>query len=402
MQTRIRITIKALLTFVLFLVLLTDTKGQEGTAQKKTWWKGLVIETEGYAGKQIKIYPDYPKNNVSGYYAINTAFKCYGNKPWHSQWRYPQIGVEFLYGYLGNPDVLGSNFSLVPNITIESRDNRKLIADVKIGTGLAWFNKPYDRLKNPDNLIIGSHITDITHLSVNLRKPLGKYFAITGGFSFIHCSNGHYQLPNVGMNTWAFNVGLKYYPFRKPEIIKDTIAKPKIDRRVMVNIRIGFGVHEFGSATKPMGGPKYPIYMLNIFASKRVGKISNLHAGIFLNYYSGFYDYIVNQDFYSKNRRLNSFVLSVFIGHEFIIGRFGLVWQSGINVFNPFQREYFKMTYGTGTTAKMKAWWCNKIGAQFYLMKPENQKRLNIWIGAYIKSNLMTADFVETAVGIRF
>ena len=402
MQNHKKPTAKALLTAFLVLVFVIDVKSQAGTVHNDPWWKGLVIETDGLLGKQVRNFHNYPQNGSSEYFNLNIAVKCFGTRYWHSYWRYPQVGIAFLYGYLGNPDVLGSNFSLLPNLTLESRDHRRIITDVTIGGGLSWFNKPFDRVKNPDNLIIGTHITDIVFLSWNLRKSLGRYFALTGGLSFIHCSDGHYQLPNLGMNTFAFNVGLKYYPYGKPTAFKDSTLRTVIDKRLMWNVRLGYGVHEFGTATQTTGSPKYPVYILNVYASKRVGKISNLHAGIFLSYDAASYDYIYTHGYYKKKQRMNSCVLTVFLGHEFILGRFGLIAQSGINVFNPFRREYLKMTYGIGIQTKIKTWWSNKMGVQFYLLKPENNKRFNIWIGTYIKANFFTADYIESSVGIRF
>lgn len=400
MRTLLLIVIYVFVSYTSFAQ--QDTVNDVGVISVIDRKAGWVFEANGFVGKQIKIYPTYPAYAVSGFAELYAGYQCFGNKSWHTVYNYPQIGVSFMYGYLGNPEVLGNNYSLIPNITFASRDNRKVLVDVRLGTGLSWFDRPYDRLSNPENLIIGSHVTNVTYLTANFRKKITPQFWLWGGASFIHFSNGHYQLPNVGMNHVTLNVGVKVYPYGKPVNRKNALSDPAINKKVLFNVRVGFGVHEFGSATKPLGGPKYPMYVLNAYASKRVGKISNLHAGFFLTYYTGFYDYIVNQNYYSNDRRMKASVLSVFVGHEFMIGRFGLLWQSGINVYNPFQQEYFKMTYGTGNSAKMKTWWCNKIGAQFYLLKPKADQRFNVWLGTYIKSNLMTADFAETALGITF
>ena len=361
--------------------------------------QGWVFEINGLAGKQIKIYPNYPAVGISGFGEVYAGYQCFGTKAWHQSWKFPQIGVSLLYGWLGNEKILGQSIGIVPGITLMSRDDRRVKTDVRLGTGLSWFNRPYDRFQNKENLIIGSHVTNVTFVNVYFRQKISQKFWIYEGLSFIHYSNGHYQLPNVGMNTLTVDVGLKFYPYGKPGLVckRDTLAV--IDHRVKANIRIGFGVNEFGSATKPLGGPKYPVYVMNLYASKRFGKISNLHAGVFITYYSSFYDYIVNNHFYDQGGRMKSMVISPFIGYEMMIGRFGILWQSGLNVYNPFQKEYFKINYGNSTSAQLKRWWCNKVGAQIYLLRTDRIRRCNVWLGAYIKSNLMTADFVETAVG---
>jgi hypothetical protein len=390
------------ITALLLLLTAVCSLAQEEKPEAPSKLKGWVFECAGFAGRQIKIYPDYPKNGINGYFEANVGYKTFGTKPWHADWRYPQYGVAFLYGYLGNPAVLGNNYSLLPYLLLESKDSRKITADVRVGVGLAHFDTRYNRISNPDNIIIGSRFTGIANLSVNLRKRLSSHWALYGGVSFIHCSNGHSHLPNVGMNTVALNAGLRYYPAGKP-LPQTTKSNPAAkDRPVMMNLRFGYGTHEFGSATKPLGGPHYPVYALSVFASKRFGKISNGHAGIFVNYYTGFYDYIRNQNFYDTGQRGKSITASIFVGHEFLIGRFGLVWQSGVNIYNPFQRDYYKLLLGSGTSAMLKTYWCNKIGGQVYLFRPSEVRRFNMWFGIYIKTNLMTADFAESAVGVRF
>lgn len=366
------------------------------------WRQSLVLEASGYGGKQIRIYPGYPDQGVTAYGELSAGYKLNGTRYWHHSWRYPQVFCSFLYGYLGNPRVLGCNYSLMPGIILESSDKRKFPVDVKLGTGLSWCSRPYDAIHNPDNIVIGSHLTNVTMVAVRYRKTLTPSLALMCGAGFVHFSNGHYTLPNVGLNTFTVSLGLQLYPYRRPEVVKASGEEPAVDKRVKANIRLGYGMHAFGSATKPLGGPAYPVWVLNAYASKRVSRISNWQAGIFFTYYGSFYNYITDNDFYAEHRRIRASVLSLFVGHEFLLGRCGLIWQSGVNVYNPFQRKYFSMVYGTSVSTKLKTYWCNKVGVQVYLLHPDRPGRFKPFVGAYIKSNLMTADFVETALGFSF
>ncbi len=393
-----------ILHFLLILALLAGGAGrlQAQDGQPERTRQSLVVEASGYAGKQIRIYPGYPDQGLSGYGEVSLGYKFRGTRHWQTYFRYPQVFCSFLYGYFGNAQVLGSSYGLMPGILLESRNNRRFPVDVKLGTGLSWCNRPYHAITNPDNIVIGSHLTNVTMVAVRYRKTLNSSLALMCGAAFVHFSNAHYQLPNVGLNTLTLSLGLQLYPYRRPLLKSPEGIAPAIDRRVKVNIRAGFGVHAFGSATKPLGGPKYPVWVVNAYASKRVGKISNWQAGVCFTYYSGFYDYITDNDLYDAGRRVRACVASVFIGHEFMVGRVGLLWQSGVNVYNPFQQKYFAMVYGNNTSTKLKTYWCNRVGAQVYLVHPDRGRRFNAWLGAYIKSNLMTADFVETALGVTF
>ncbi len=358
----------------------------------------IVIEEQNHFGKVLKIYPTFPKVDNAFLGEINIGLQTTGKKEWNQLYCYPKIGFAFVYGYLGNNKALGQNFSIIPNLAFETHNQKRWTLETRFGFGLAYFTKYYNAIENQTNNLIGSSITDITFISLDLKYKLTKHITINAGIAGYHCSNGHYQLPNIGANIPCVNFGLSYSPKIIPPFYKhDSITKP--NKKVLLNIMFGYGRHEFGSATKPTGGPKYPVFQGGLYISKRFNKINNFHAGLFFSYYTDYYDFIVNQEFFETNQKLNACVATVFLGHEFIIGKFGLATQCGVNVYTPFLSKLYKVQKNNDLTSVYIA---NKIGIQYYFFEPTLKPRHNIYLGIYLKANFGSADYAQTAIGYTF
>lgn len=361
-----------------------------------------LIESNIYYGKIFNNYPDFPERKNSLFIELGLTYQTDGSRKWHSIYYYPQAGVSLIFGELGNNEVFGQNISILPHLSFTHFRNRMFKLETGIGFGFSYFNRIYDATDNPDNLLIGSAVTNITCGSASLKINISDRMILKGGISFLHFSNGHYQLPNIGLNCPAANLGVKYYLNTKPVIPLREKPEP-YKGNILFNVRLGFGMHEFGVATKPLGGPKYPIYMCTAFVSRRYTRINNVHAGLFIHYYTSFYDYIIDQEMYDSNRSLNSMCLSAFLGHEFLIGRIGLVTQCGFNFYNPFPKDYILLTQDKLDIAEvLENYISNKLGMQYYFSGPSETNRNKLFVGLYIKAKFGVADFVEYAIGYSF
>ncbi|MBI5217657.1 MAG: acyloxyacyl hydrolase [Bacteroidia bacterium] len=350
----------------------------------------------------MKNYPHLPNSDKVLFSEINIAYQTNGNKPWHSHYHYPQVGVSLFYNDLGNKEAFGQNFCVLPNFTFRHGNTAKFFGEIRLGFGLAFFNKKYNIVENPSNLYVGSAITNVSFASYDIARFISSRVALKAGLSVFHFSNGHYQLPNIGMNIPGFNIGVKYYPYKMPEKFLDKRIEG-YDDKIRFTARFGFGWHEFGYSTFPTGGPKYPVYMGTFYVSKRFTAVNNVKLGLFVNYYTSFYDFIVSQEIFKEYQHLKSSVVSVFLGHEFIIGKFGLVAEAGINVFNPFRRKFTRLySDSVDFTTFLKTLSGNKLGVQYYPFSPEKSTKHKLYIGAYIKANLGQADFVEYGIGYTF
>lgn len=359
----------------------------------------LVIQPQIYFGKLVKIYPEFPSSDFINFNELNIAWQTTGNKEWHQLYRYPQIGISFVHGYFDNNRVLGQSISLIPNIAFETNNEKRWSFQTRLGLGLSYFTKYYDVVNNPTNNVIGSSITNITFLSENLNYKLSKSLNINVGIAAFHCSNGHYQLPNLGANLPAINVGISYFPSEIPSFYKhDSIQKRT--KKILFTITAGYGRHEFGTATKATGGPKYPVFQGAFYLSKRFRKISSLQAGLFYTYYSDYYDFIINQEYFDSRPHLKASVITLFLGHEFIIGKIGIVAQCGYNAYTPFQKKFHQLEQKTKDYAFIYI--TNKVGIQYYISDPTKRPKHNLFIGMFIKAHFGVADFAQLSTGYTF
>lgn len=370
--------------------------------------KYRIVEYSGHSGRQLKTYTTLPESRFTLMNELRLAIQTDGSKVWHEQYGYPQVGVSILVGLLGNPDVFGQNISIVPNITFNTRKINNWCFQPTFGMGVSYFFKPNDPINNPDNLMIGSHITNISYANLFLRRKLTSQLYLKTGISYFHFSNGHYKLPNIGMNIPSVTLGLIYHSYSQYPSINGIKPQDKpwdqnSDRSIKLNFRLGIGVQEFGTATGPIGEEKYPVYIISVYLSKRYGKVSNVHMGLNATFYQRFYDYFKENNLYESMEFEKSSVLTFILAHEFLAGHIGFVSQGGINFYSPQHNLYFRLSDRWMTlNSFLKSYVSTKIGVQYYFYDTQKRISNNLSLGLYLKANFGQADFIETSINYTF
>lgn len=390
--------LKIIKAYILILFPLFSIGSNDSLKQKNY----PVLDFYLHGGQIVKNYNSLPDANNTFISEFYFAKATDGNSAWHNHFLYPQIGVSLFLADFGNSKILGQGVSLMPSFIFKHGGISKFYGELKLGFGLGFFTKHYNVNDNPENLYIGSVTTMASFASYDITKSISSKIFFKAGISFFHFSNGHYQLPNIGMNIPCLNIGVKYLPHEMPvKFYSNRITD--FDNRLTYNIRLGFGMHEFGYAAQSAGGTKYPVYTAAIYCAKRITPINNLQAGIFVNYYTSFYDYIISNNVFESDHNLRSAVATIFIGHEFMAGHFGFVAEAGVNIYNPFRKEYAVLTNQKSTVENfLKRWSGNKFGVLYYPINPEKESKNKFHLGVYLKTNFDQADFVEFGFGYAF
>jgi hypothetical protein len=142
---------------------------------------------------------------------INYSIKTDGTKPWQHTWRFPELGVGYLMGGLGNINIFGFSQSLFFFYGIPVVETDTFILKYRLGTGVAYISDKFDTRANYYNIAIGSHFNAHLHFSLLADvKPFDFPLYFSGGFSFNHFSSGSIESPNLGLNQVSVNFGLKY------------------------------------------------------------------------------------------------------------------------------------------------------------------------------------------------
>lgn len=351
-------------------------------------------------GRIIENHPEFPEvKNFSGGIEFRTGIKLNGHKPWHRAYRFADAGLAITYSTIGNEKVLGNYVSVIPEMTIPCKQSSKWKTSVSLGLGVAYFNRPFNRITNRDNIVIGSHFTFCANAAFNAEYALNDNWSFCLRPQIYHASNSHSNLPNVGMNLPALIAGVKY------RVNKTSVKTPDtsnfFDDKIHFTVRGGLAYNQFGGTTGP-GGPYYPIYLVSFLLTKKLSLVNKLQTGIEGWYNTGVYDFIVSQDFYDDNQRQKSYSIAWIAGHEFLMGHVSLVTQGGIYLYHPFYRDRLKRFESYTLKEKLKTIFPARIGLQFYLFDETARLRNNLFIGIYIKTNLGQADFLDSGIGYRF
>ena len=364
-----------------------------------------ALEVTGGVGKVIRNHPDFPEVNspaVNASVSLSKHFK--GQAPWHRYYNYPRVGLSLNGGSLGNKEVLGYYTGLMAEMTFEKRNRNNWFWGPRLSLGAAWFSDPQNEETNPENVVIGSALTFLAGAEVLAGKKLANNFDLIVKAGILHASNSHFQLPNVGLNLPLVSLGIRYHWGEKntADQFRPDTTRPETSKRIRLHLRMGWGFNEFGSSTVPVNGPKYPIILSTIYLSKMYSPVNKVTAGLEGWYNKGTYDFIVSQEFYESRRQAKSFCAAVVLGHEFLMGHFGLITTGGIYLYNPFYKDRLERNEIDGFKDKLKSIIPLRIGVQYYLKNTVTRYKSNLFAGIYIKTNFGQADFLETGIGYMF
>lgn len=347
-----------------------------------------------YSGLVAHNYSKLPSSKPSYIIEISLGQKCYGTKNWHPYYKYPTIYGSIFLGYPGNTEY-GYFVGFSPQLSIVKQINNKLNCNFKAGIGLAYHTNPYNVESNPVNMLVGSHFIAIVNADFSLEYDFNNYNFVGLSVGAIHFSNGHVKLPNIGMNMPVMNIYYKHRIFndKKSDFHFDKFSEIEFDNKIKYFVTYAAGVHEYGSSTKPVNGPKYMVNTVS-FGISRNKNIANKHSfGINLIHYNSFQKFIIDQELNIGNPFLKASAINIFWGHEFLFGDFGFYSEFGLDIYKPFYR-YFVSIYGDKFGAKdiIKSINSNKLGLRYSVINCQNTKLI---LGINLKVNMAQADFVE-------
>lgn len=353
-----------------------------------------------HAGKLVKIHGEYPATTIAGVSELSLLRKCAGNREWHSAQGFPSTGLSLIHVRFGNEDILGQSIGLVPQMRFEKRLARSFFS-IRAGLGIAWFSKPYDAVSNPENLVIGSRLANMTQITLEWNRYIGDHVLIRAGGSFTHCSGAHLTVPNIGANLPAVTIGIAFQPnhFTK-DLFRKRIKIPF--RQTSFGVHLISGFHEFPGTIRPADGPKYIVYGIGVNGSKSWSTRGKASAGVNVHYYTAYADYIKSQELINSKtfNRFDPMNLVLYAGYEWNFGRASFFVQAGINLYDPVLRALNEV-WDLPKHGSLHQYSANKIGYRCYIYRQADTtpKRFNAFLHIAVKSNGGTADFLEFAIG---
>lgn len=192
-------------------MMLAGPAGAQKRFQHQLKSKNLVLEGRVYYGwtldHHIEITPykrHYPAVEISLLKAT------YGRTRWEYMYNYPLIGISYWYSDLGRTRPLGSAHAVFPFIDFPLLRNKGFNIYFRLGVGIGYLTRKYDRYDNFENLAIGSHLNGAVNILFEARWRLGSRLIASTGVSLMHFSNGSIKQPNYGLNMPGVNFAIAY------------------------------------------------------------------------------------------------------------------------------------------------------------------------------------------------
>ncbi len=303
---------------------------------------------------------------------LNYIFRTDGTKTWQQINKYPEIGVCFLHLYLGNPEQLGNVEALYPYLNVRlNKRKRALTLNLRIGVGLAYVTKCFDRIENHKNIILGSHLNGFVNLRLNSTVMLSKSLRLQAGVGLSHASNGAFKTPNLGINMATVNLGLAYV-FGNKELIlhKDSISPAKKQWHPSVIFVVG------AKELSPPGGGRYAAMGIQFNYYKTLNYRNRLGTGIEMVYNTANIEDLRN-DSISNPTFTDVFKCGTKISYEFVINKLSLPIDFGVYLY---QRKNFDGLF------------FHRIGLRYMINK-------HLIANVTLRTNWAKADYFEWGIG---
>ena len=362
-------------------------------ASHTAWGQFGSLELGAMAGNMLDIYPGMPTHNMQkGMFAtirkqdFNAYSSHYGN---------PYSGVMLSFHDLGNKQVLGHAVGLQYQFSMEQSLGQHWRSFERINIGGIWVSKPYHFIHNPGNIVFGSSLSALITASAGLSF-IANPFAFSTHISYWHSSNGHTVLPNVGMNTPMLMASVEY---RLSDRYRKEIPTLELPTQFAWIIYGALGFNEAGGTVRPTNGSTYKKQLFATGATWRLRTIHRLSLTAEMYHDETYRLWNTTMQWNTTSPRLASSAVMLMAGHEFIYGRFSLLIQAGLNIYNPTLHRLIGEVEQETVSNRLKSHIPGRFALRYYINKPEYNAG-SAFVQAAVKSNMGQADFFELGIGL--
>jgi hypothetical protein len=274
----------------------------------------------------------HPQGFILGY-----NVKTYGAERWQQAYNYPDFGVSMVYQNPQN-DVLGSTIGIHGHYNFYFLKRNLFL---RLATGIAYAENPFDIDENPNNNAYGTHILGSTYFMLGYNQQnIFKGFGVKAGLSLIHYSNSSVKSPNTSANTFAATLGVTYEIHAEKE--RSYIATErfkKIREPIHFNGVLRGGIQE----GRVIGLGQKPFLVVSGYADKRLSFKSSVHLGVdFI-----FAKFLDTEIAYNAAAFPNSGLtgdedykrIGIFVGYELHVNKLSLIGQVGYYAYYPYKFE---------------------------------------------------------------
>jgi hypothetical protein len=354
----------------------------------QSWHKlrssNLILEARAYYGwtmahhLELKIMQKhYPAFEVSLLKAT------YGRTRWEYMYNYPYIGVSYWYAGLGNVKWMGDAHAVFPYISFPLFKDESFSVSFRLGVGLGYLTKRYERTDNYKNIAIGSHLNGCVNMLLDARWKIGPRFLASAGIALTHFSNGTIKTPNYGLNIPGVSVGMAYRlsrenPYFRKKLLPELIPFEFDGKKYLhADVSLALGIKDMQSTLGV--GNMYMVYSGSGNLLIPIGFKSKTGLGLDVSYDASEVKLLELQEVETESN-------------------FEVI-KTGINAAFELSFSNASMMFNVGGylsgKEKTKGAIYEKLALRYYLNK-------NLFTALTLKAHYARADYLTLGIGYRF
>lgn len=355
-----------------------------------------AVEVDFSSGKILNIYPDFPERDA--HRIVGLTYQWQRNTAYSANYGFAQNAFKLTLHDFGNPNVLGYGIGLQYELRLHQNLTKRWRMIEHIGLGGIFNSKPYHYLSNQENIVMSSPVAALISAAYGFEYHAFDRFYISTEGVFWHSSNMHTSLPNVGLNTPAIRVAMRYAI--SAEVPQDQFAERlSLKNTWGIQARLAIGYNQAGGTARPVNTPLYWKQLAAIGMSYRFKSIHRISLDLEA-YYDGA-NRVWNE---SLDRTLDhpaweSSVVVLMLGHEFTYGHFGFIVNAGLNVHNPTYTYLLENGFDNVSRVNIKKYIPGRVAMRYYFNLAERNKT-STFLQFGVKSHFTQADFLEFGIGM--
>ena len=351
-------------------------------------WAGFGIEGRIMEGNMIRHAKSFTGPLPESVRAVEVNFlnQTHGRQGWQARRGYPVVGLAAMYTDYGIDSIYGKAVAVFPNIQARILTMPRFKWTARLGWGLGYATRRYDRADRPTpdtiNSAIGSHLNGVMNLFTDARYRLDDHWQLALGAHFHHISNAAVRRPNLGLNVYGVHASVRYSPVTSRPM-RIPAAAPPPRSGWWAGARAGLGFEEVGAPD----GPLFPIYIGSVFGGRRWRGFNRWFVGADASYHTRIEAFLKNNEIAAGDEGTAAWKGAVFGGNEFLFGRTSVIAQVGVYV----REAYLKLDP-----------FYQKVGGHYYILQREKGEACDAFIGIFLKTHKSQAEFFEFGAGLGF
>jgi hypothetical protein len=345
-------------------------------AQKPSFFNDVLFETKANYGFVIAHHKTMTHLSTNHFPSFEIAMgkQTSGKKYWEEIYKYPIKGIMFYYSTLGNNEILGNAYAIMPYLNFPWAEGKRCSFNFRFAAGLGYITRPFNRTDNFANNAIGSHINAAINLLFEFRWSPWPRVTFNTGIGISHFSNGALKTPNLGINIPAISAGVSFKP-EKAEVQKLKNNVDPFSKKMEFRIIGAFGLSNLNYCDTRM----FPSYTLSTYMLKPLSWKRKIGGVFDIFYNTEVKEFLLNSGDTIKNdlaiiRPAVSFV------HIYEFSRLSFILQVGCYLYTKYKGDGYIY---------------ERIGLQFLISK-------HLQANLSMKIHIAKADNVEFGFGYRF